>query len=398
MTDLAVRAYDNAAVGRVIHGAGAFEQLRCLIDERGARRVVIASTRSVIDGTDFIHRAKAMLGDRFVGLSEPIGSHSPKRSYDALVRLGGEAKADAIVAIGGSSVADTAKLASLRIAGGAPSLVLRNGVVDTSGGAPGTRPVSLIIAPTTLSAGEFTNGGGYVEAGDQGKIIAVDDRQMAWAVILDPVLTLATPMPLWTSTAIKSVDHAAEAIWGRASHPIGDALSAAALQRLTQYLPISVAEPDNLAARMECQLGAWLSIASMRNTSLELSHLVEHAIGAYWNLAHGTTSCVGLAPSMAFMARRRPAQVAAVARALGIVTDPAMPDTRVALAGASHLQQWIAGFGHPIRLADVTDDYSALDKIADLALHELEFFDRVPEGGRASVRELLEMIWHGCLE
>lgn len=398
MTDLAVRTYHNAAVSRVVHGAGAFDHLADLLTERGAQRVIIASTRSIIEGTDFIDRARAMLGSRFAGLSDPIGSHSPFEALEALVRLGEDARCDAIVAIGGSSVTDAAKVASLRIAGGTPGLMLRDGAIDASGGSATTRQVTLIHVPTTLSAGEYTNGGGYVQAGDRGKTIAVDDRHMAWAVILDPVITLATPQDLWTSSAVKAVDHAAEAIWGRASHPIGNALSAAALQKLTRLLPITITDPGNLEARLECQLGAWMSIATMRNTGLELSHLVEHAIGAYWNLPHGITSCVGLPSSMAFMARQAPEKVAAVARAFGIKTDATQTSTETALAGARWLQGWIEDLGHPTRLSALTADHAALYQIAGLAMKELQFFDRVPLGGLEDVRELLEMIWHGRVD
>jgi alcohol dehydrogenase len=272
---------------------------------------------------------------------------------------------------------------------------MREGAIDTSGGAPVVRPVTLIHVPTTLSAGEYTNGAGMVGTTGKGKIISLDDRHLAWSVILDPTLTVATPGALWASSGIKAIDHAAEAIWGTASHPLGDALAMAGLQRLIRYLPRTVTEPLDLEFRLECQIGAWMSIASMRNTGLELSHLVEHAIGSYWNLPHGITSCVGLAPSMALLARKYPAKVAAVARGFGIEAAPNASDEEVGLAGARWLQQWIAGLGLPIRLCEIVDDYDALDEIADIALHELQFFDRIPNGGHNAVRELLEMIWHG---
>src|SRR6185312_5001439 len=101
--------------------------------ERSARKVIVASCRSIIEGTDFIERARAMLGDSFAGVSEPIGSHSPMDAVEALVRLGFSVAADAIVAIGGSSVTDAGKSASLRVAGGTPALVMRESGVDTSG-------------------------------------------------------------------------------------------------------------------------------------------------------------------------------------------------------------------------------------------------------------------------
>lgn len=397
MIEIGVRTYDNVAVGRVVHGVGAFEQLPELLSERGARRVVLVSTRSVIAQTDYVSRARDMLGDRFVGLADPIGSHSPLPAVDALVRMGEDTRADAIVAIGGSSVTDAAKLASLRVAGGTAQMVLRNGRIEHTPVTALLRPVTLINIPTTLSAGEFTNGAGCVDESDQGKVIAVDDRHMAWAVILDPILTLATPRTLWKSSAVKAIDHAAEAMWSRMSHPVGDALSAAAIDKLMRHLPQTIADPNDLAARLECQIGSWLSVASIQNTGLELSHLLEHAIGAYWHLPHGITSCVGLPSTMAYLATRQPEKVAAVARAMGTPIDPAETMSGAGLAGARRLQEWIAELGLPIRLRDLVSDWPGLDKVADIALAELRFFDRVPEGGRETVRDLLEMIWDGTV-
>lgn len=393
MNDPAVRTYDMTSIGRVIHGVGAFDRLASLAEESGAKRVMIASCRSIIEDTDLIDRARAILKERFAGLSEPIGAHSPAEALDSLVDLGRTVQADAIVAVGGSSVTDAAKIASLRLGGGTARIMMREGMIVQSNEGQTEQPLPLIHIPTTLSAGEYTNGAGMVEAGGKGKMISVDDRYLAWAVILDPIATLKTPGALWASSGIKAVDHAAEAVWGRASHPMGDALAITALAKLTRHLPVTMTEPHNLDARLECQLAAWMSIISMRNTMLELSHIVEHAIGAHWNLPHGITSCVGLPVTMGYLATRRPVKVAKVARALQGVASPSGDDREVALAGAHWLKNWIGSLGLPTRLSDIVDDYAALGHVADIIFNELQFFDRMPDGGRQSIRDLLEAIW-----
>jgi alcohol dehydrogenase class IV len=61
----------------------------------------------------------------------------------------------------------------------------------------GAGPFTRIIAvPTTLSAAEYTVGGGYTD--EEGHKAVVSDPQLAPAgIILDAELTLATPERLW---------------------------------------------------------------------------------------------------------------------------------------------------------------------------------------------------------
>jgi alcohol dehydrogenase class IV len=239
MIDNAIRTYDPSSVGRVVHGIGAIAEVVTLLDELGSKRLVVATSNSVIERTGLIERLRQLLGDRLVAVAPPIGPHTPALDVAALERTTVEVGGDSVLALGGSSVADGAKIAALRLGGATPRIVVTDGSTETAQRGLSEQPIPLIAVPTTLSAGEFTHGAGMVAEGHGGKVMALDDRMPPWAVIFDPEVTLSTPRELWLSTGVKALDHAAETIWGAQSHPMGDALSAAALTRLTASLAVT---------------------------------------------------------------------------------------------------------------------------------------------------------------
>ena len=394
MTNSAPRILDLTSVQRVVHGIGAMEGLPALLDERRASKVVVASCKSVIEKSPLIDDLKGLLGSRFVGLGAAIGSHTPVADVEALCELALRTDADAIVAIGGSSVSDAAKIASLRVSGVQPQITVHDGVITAGdGAAPKREKPTLIVIPTTLSAGEFNGGSGMTDGESGAKIMVMDDRQLPWAIILDPLATLSTPYHLWASTGIKAVDHAAEAIWGARSHIYGDALSSAALRSIISGLERTKENFEDLEARLECQIGSWLSVASMKNTQLHLSHIVEHNMGATWHLAHGITSCIALPTIMAFLAAETPDKVGKVARAFGVPEVAGQSELDYGVEGAQWLSRWIANLGLPTRLRDVLGDKSGFEAVAAHSVNELSFFGYIPEGREATIVRLLEQMW-----
>jgi alcohol dehydrogenase len=226
------------------------------------------------------------------------------------------------------------------------------------------------------------------------KLLCEDPRLRPSAVILDPALTLHTPAGLWASTGVKAMDHAAETIWGTRSHPVGDLLAAEALRRLARALPRTLSDPDDLDARLDCQLASWLSIQTMSNTLIHLSHALEHCMGAYWHISHGVTSCIALPAVMEYLADLEPCKVARVARVLGAAREGGGGgDLADARAGARWLRQFIASLPVPARLRDVVSDFSGAREVARIAARELEFFGYVPPGGESTIMTLLSRMW-----
>src|SRR5207249_7375239 len=69
-----------------------------------------------------------------------------------------------------------------------------------------------IAIPTTLSAAEFSHTAGMTDENQKRMMGVRDPRMVPRLVFLDPQLTIPTPKWLWSSTGIRSLDHAVESI------------------------------------------------------------------------------------------------------------------------------------------------------------------------------------------
>jgi alcohol dehydrogenase class IV len=125
-------------------------------------------------------------------------------------------------------------------------------------------------------------------------------------VILDPETTIFTPETLWLSTGIRALDHAVEGFLYGGDHPITDVTGLEGARHLIEYLPRSRREPEDLEVRLELQLAAWLSYFGPVNTPMGLSHELGRRIGASYEVPHGITSCITLAPSLQVVKERIP--------------------------------------------------------------------------------------------
>lgn len=393
MTDLARRTLVLETVGRLIQGADSLADLPNLLSDLNVNRVVIASSRTLITKTGEIDRIVKILGDRFAGLAEPFSGHTQMSEVDALVAFADEAGADAILAVGGGSVSDGAKFAKARLAGITPELFAYDGAPAKWEAGVG-RPVRLIAVPTTLSAAEFDSFAGMTDGSGGAKFMLGDASVMPDAVILDPVVTVSTPAELWASSGVKALDHAAETVWGKCDHPYATAVAIAAIKMLVEYLPITIREPDNLSARLQCQIACWMSMWAIKNDMVYLSHSIGHNIGSYWLLSHGLTSCIALPQVMAHLAHERPEKVAMVARAIDSSIPADMPAPEAVAQGAEALEAWIRSMGLPTRLSERRLDPAGLDVVAEQTVRELEMLGiyKPPEGVK-TIRALLDTMW-----
>ncbi len=169
-------------------------------------------------------------------------------------------------------------------------------------------------------------------------------------VLLDPALTLETPLPLWLSTGIRALDHAVETLYAPGAHPVNDVLALEAIKKLFAALPACQSDPANLDTRLELQLAAWFSFFDEFNTRMGLSHNIGRRLGATYNIPHGITSCIALAPVMRLLA---PVHTQALARIAGILNLPEArsgDDLDAARAAAGAVAVLVSRLGLPNRL------------------------------------------------
>jgi len=347
---------------RVHFGTPAADALLAEVQQRGAQRIFVVTSRSLNRQTDAVTRALAQIQPRVVGLFDECVEHTPRDTVIALAARVREAGADLIVSIGGGTVIDTVKVALVALAEDLTRIEQLDDwhmrvAADGSRVVPSPRrpPCRQIAVPTTLSGAEFSDLGGATDTrfgtkhGYTGAFIG------AAAVILDPRITVHTPDRLWLSTGVRAVDHAVEALCSVNAQPLVDATSVRALALLGRSLTRYAADPADLDARLDGQMGAWLAATSIRRTEYGASHGLGHALGADAGVPHGITSCVLLPTVMRYNADACAPQLAEIAAALG---DPGRP-------AADQVEALIARLGLPTRIGQLGIDRARLAVIAE---------------------------------
>ena len=266
---------------RVHFGADALEKL-----EEEARlydRAFVITGRSLNEKTDLIRRVEVLLGGRHAGTFAGVGQHTPGGAVEKAAGEAEMAAVDLLVSVGGGSVIDGTKAVARQL--GYPQQV---------------------AVPTTLSGAEWAHRVGVTDESAGRKRGFADPKTVPRVVVLDPEATVFTPEKLWLSTGIRALDHAVEGFLYGGDHPITDVTGLKGTRRLIEYLPLSRREPEDLDVRLELQLASWLAYFGPANTPMGLSHELGRRIGASYEVPHGITSCITLAPSLRVMKKRVP--------------------------------------------------------------------------------------------
>lgn len=381
------RTYRTLDLDAVHIGMATADAVLLEANARGASRVVIVGSTSVLKNTAVQDQIEYQLGARLVGVFSDCVEHVPRRAVLALVQFLRETKADLIVTIGGGTPMDTVKVALVCLAQDVdqPEDMGQHAVSVSDTGeriVPDIvdPPLRQIIVPTTLSGAEFSDLAGCVDEEAQVKQLFTAPKIGGSSVILDPSLTLKTPMNLWLSTGVRAMDHAVETICSSAPEAIADAGALHSLRLLSGALPRTVEEPDNLPARLDCQTAVWLACAGLNRTPYGASHGIGHQLGAVANVPHGFTSCVMLPHVMRFNLAETQQRQAWIADAFG------QPDRPAHECVAAMVRQ----LGMPTRLRDVGVEKHHFDAIAEGSL--LNAFVRANIGPITKKSQILDLL------
>jgi len=385
-------AYRFPQMENVVFGMPFAEALAQEVDRLDARAVFVLASGTLSRESDLVERLRQMLGNRFAGLCAKIGAHTPRSDVVAAADMAREAGADLIVTLGGGSVTDAAKMVGLCLGNGvtAPEQLDNFRATIAADGTlrrPAVKPpgVRMIAIPTTLSAGEFSAGAGCTDTRRHLKESFSHPLMIPRTVILDPEAAAPTPEWLFLSTGIRAVDHAVEDICSTNGQPISEGAAYQALRLLGKGLAAVKADPADLDARLDCQIGAWLSmVGSQSGVSKGASHGIGHVLGGTANVPHGYTSCVMLPHVLRFNHPVNADKQARVSEALGHPGEPA----------ADAVAALIAGLGLPTRLCHVGVKENQLDLIAQNSMHDRWIHTNPRKiDGPAVIRTLLDAAW-----
>jgi len=374
----------------VVFGRPAAEVVAEQARRRDAERVFLMASGTLNRTTDEVAKVRRALGNRFGGLFERMPPHTPRRAVIEAAAMAREAGADLIVTIGGGSVTDGAKAVQLCLANdirNAEALDRYRPVKGPDGAPvpPKCNPPSVpqVTVPTTLSAGEFSAIAGVTDERHRVKELFRHPQIIPRAVVLDPAVTVHTPEWLWLSTGIRAVDHCVEGICSGEANPYADAQALHGVALLCRGLPRVKAEPNDLKARLDCQIGSWLSMGPLASgVPMGASHGIGYVLGAVFDIPHGHTSCIMLPAVMRWNKPANAERQALVAAAMGHPGEDA----------GEVLDAFIAGLGMPRSLRAVKIGPESFAKLAERAM-DTPWVPRNPRpiAGPAQVREILEL-------
>jgi maleylacetate reductase len=367
----------------VVFGHPAAEAVAGQMDRLHLSRAFLMVSGTLNRTTDEIEKIRQVLGPRCVGTFDAMPPHTPREAVVAAAGQARAAGADLIVTVGGGSITDGAKAVQLCLANDVRTAEDIDRIRAIKGVAPPMQAptVRQISVPTTIAGGEFSAIAGVTDPRSKVKEMLRHDLVMPRAAILDPAVTVHTPDWLWLSTGIRAVDHCVEGLCSREAHPFADAQALKGLSMLAQALPRAKADSRDLDARMDCQLGTWLSMGPLSSgVPMGASHGIGYVLGAVYDVPHGYTSCVMLPSVLRWNRDHNAERQALVAAAMGQPGRDA----------ADVLDDFIRSLGMPRSLQDVRIEPAHFDRIAELAM-ATPWIPRNPRkiDSPAQVREIL---------
>jgi alcohol dehydrogenase class IV len=365
----------------VVWGKPAAETAAALAQKRGAERVFLMVSGTLNRETDEIDKLRRALGNKCVGTFDRMPPHTPRAAVIAASEQAREARADLIVTFGGGSITDGAKAVQLCLANDIRTPEAMDRIRAPNPVKPPT--VFQISIPTTLSAGEFSHIAGVTDERTKVKELFRHADTVPRAVVLDPTVTRHTPEWLLLSTGIRAVDHCVEGACSNEATPYADASALHGLSLLTRGLAKVKADPTDMQARLDCQLGSWLSMAPLvAGVPMGASHGIGYVLGAVFDIPHGHTSCIMLPSVMRWNKPANAARQAMVAAAMG----------HPGAEAGDVLAAFIGGLGMPRSLGEVNVGRENFDRIAKQAMGT-PWVPRNPRPipGPEQVKEILEL-------
>lgn len=344
----------------IAYGPGRLAEIASHCEGAGMRNPLIVTDRGSAT-LPFISTLTAHLAQG--GLKSALYSGiSPNPRDDEIAagcKIFAEGGHDGVIAIGGGSGMDGGKAVALMALNDLP---LWDFEFEQTPPTEARFP-ALICIPTTAGTGAETESTAMITDTIQGVKWCVwhPDLKPACA-LLDPELTLGLPPHLTAWTGADAMVHAIEAYCVPGFHPLCDGAALEGLRLVAHWLPIAVADPNNLEARGAMLAGSCLAgIAFLKG--LGLVHAISHMIGAEYDTQHGLTNAVLLPEVLRFNAADIADKVTPMAQAMGLASTDFE-------SFHAHIEAMLRQIGIPKTLSEIGVPNDCAARIAEKALKD----------------------------
>ncbi len=346
---------------KIEFGRGKEKNIGKYIKEAGYESVLL------VYGTGSIKRS-SLYDDIIVSLQESgivyeeldgvVSNPLLSRVYDG-IKIAKEKKLQAILAVGGGSVADSVKAiaAGAEYEGDVWDFFIQKAQITAA------RPVFTVM---TLAATASEMNGNSVVMND-----ATKQKYSISSVLVNPVLSVinpelmaSVPKEYLAYSAVDAIAHSIEIYFTASSHPnFNSRIVESIIKSVMETTEILLKNPNDYEARGEF---AWVAVQALNGLTPAgtaggsfPNHLIEHALSALYNIAHGAGLSVVIPAWMKWYKDQNPAQFARFSKEVFGLEG--------AQSGIDALEDWFAKIGSPRSLKEADIPREGIPALAENA-------------------------------
>ncbi len=353
---------------------------------------MLCSTGSLRRGGQIATLEKA-LGSRLVAVYEYVQPHVPHFQVVEALELANQMEIDALIGMGGGSPIGMAKAVS-------NALEEKRTGQPARAAFPTDQPLVPVVAiPTTYAGSEMTPTYGitYSNDGSTRKITETDPKITPKLVIYDPLLTLNLSSAMTASTGINAMAHCIEALYSITRNPLSTSEALGGVRSIYSALPRCYIEGNDLEARTEMLVGAFLAGTALSHVMMALHHGLCHTLGGTAGVPHGVANSIILPHAMRFNLDTTASQLAQAAEAMGIrrtKSGATLSDEVVAEEVVERIYALIGQMKLPQHLRDVGVKEADLPYLAQIALQSRAVKSNPkPITDAAQIESVLQAAW-----
>jgi len=365
------------------HGSGAIAAIPTEINNRGFKKVFVASDPDLIK-FGITSKVTALLDKE--GIAYEIYSDIKPNPTIENVQNGvaafKAAGADCIVAIGGGSSMDTAKAIGIVITN--PEFA---DIRSLEGLSPTKNPcVPIIAVPTTAgTAAEVTINYVITDVEKKRKFVCVDPHDIPVVAVVDPDLMSSMPKGLTAFTGMDALTHAIEGYITAGACELSDMFHIKAIEIIARSLRAAV--NGEAEGRDGMALGQYIAGMGFSNVGLGVDHSMAHTLSAYYDTPHGKACAILLPTVMAYNAPATGEKYRDIAKAMGVKGTENMTQGEYRKAAVDAVRQLAEDVGIPTTLVGIVNK----DDIHELAVSAYADACRPGNPRETSVEEIEEL-------
>ena len=261
-------------------GEGSLSRLRELLEERGARTVLLVTGKGSFEASGAQAALEPYLAGADVRRFCDFQNNPRVEDVRRGIAIAREETPDLVVAVGGGSVMDMAKLINVL----APFEGDARDLIESKRPLQG-KSAPLVAIPTTAGSGSEVTHFAVVYAGKTKYSVATDCIRPDHALV-DPQLTYAMPPRLTATCGFDALSQAVESYWAVGSNVSSQHHAAAAIRLILGSLRKAVHAPDPVS-RAQMAEGAYRAGKAIDISKTTGAHALSYPLTASFGIPHG---------------------------------------------------------------------------------------------------------------